>query len=732
MKNKLLPLIILALFSLSTVSLVCGDVLYDMNTVGGATGTWRTINGAVNSIYGFTVNGNGGGLTQVQWSVKNTTSAPSGGLECIVYGTNNLTTTNPFSPSNGAIPYAHSNNTFNCAAITGTTTITFYFSLGAITLTYGQRFFIALNVTGILANVQYAELSVTGAGFSYSTNGGTSWNPATTSRPVFWIYTTDVAAPGLGSDLNPPNPTLFINFNQSSPTDGTFYDCGNSTLAGYAAASGNNQYLYKMYFKLKINAAAPPYTGILRASVFNNISASHYPYAGLAPYAYSDSYLNVTSITNTYQWFPFYFNCSINITSTKEWGFALSAINSVGLPFYYGKLDVTTTGFNDAYGTNQWGNVNIQPAMIVYTTTLFHGLPSGLSYSYDINPDPTYNFYDWGTGAVITQARNYTYTGTILNNTLPYVNGTFNVYKTTLYKGNLDAPVSTITNAANALGSGSVTLNGTGTVTNGVFTFYIYQDYYFGSVLTFQGFRINGTVNGTTDTFTSDLVIVASEPALIFDLGFSGGHFGGSTTYIATAPTEVFMQMGTTYNVRGTVYYGGVIGGNGTFSTQSTGLSVNSLIFQNGAYTQTATGTITNGQFTFVLGSRSAPSDVYEGFKVVITMSDNSTAEKIYNLRWRSDAWAPTWTTTPLYPADSSGLNGSMNIIINFLLLFLLVGAPALILGSKAGLPGLIVGGVFGLGLGAIAGIVPFWFILFCGAGIVAAFLMWRKNNGQG
>ena len=72
-----------------------------------------------------------------------------------------------------------------------------------------------------------------------------------------------------------------------------------------------------------------------------------------------------------------------------------------------------------------------------------------------------------------------------------------------------------------------------------------------------------------------------------------------------------------------------------------------------------------------------------------------------------------------------------MRSIVNIVLLLLLIGGPALILGSAAGMPGLIVGAAFGIGICVLAGLIPFWFVLIMGGAIVAGFFMWRKNNGQ-
>ena len=97
------------------------------------------------------------------------------------------------------------------------------------------------------------------------------------------------------------------------------------------------------------------------------------------------------------------------------------------------------------------------------------------------------------------------------------------------------------------------------------------------------------------------------------------------------------------------------------------------------------------------------------------------------------------WGTSPI-PGGLGGGGGAgfisdssitpiIGSFVNFMLLFIFVAAPAIGLGYKLGLPGMLGGGMFGLAAGVLIGRVPPWFIFVTATGLVLSFLMWR--NGQ-
>jgi hypothetical protein len=77
-------------------------------------------------------------------------------------------------------------------------------------------------------------------------------------------------------------------------------------------------------------------------------------------------------------------------------------------------------------------------------------------------------------------------------------------------------------------------------------------------------------------------------------------------------------------------------------------------------------------------------------------------------------------------------MTATVGLFVNFMLLFIFIAAPAIGLGYKLGIPGLLGGGMFGLAAGVLIGLVPPWFIFITATGLVLSFLMWRNmNNGK-
>lgn len=410
----------------------------------------------------------------------------------------------------------------------------------------------------------------------------------------------------------------------------------------------------------------------------------------------------------------------------QMWGSIDSgAPNAAGVAYTRSTVGVwSVSGANHDIDFAVYGNAYTAPAE-----------PTTYGYVWNLSPLPTYNYFAWGTSAVTTQTFNYTYTGQFTNNTNPTGTGTFSYYKTASFNGG-DGDL--ITDANDALTAGSVTLNGTGTVTNGQVIFYLLSPYVSGSTLTYQGIKVNGTIDG--QAFTSQFVLTASEPDMIFLGTLSGGHFGTvSPAFIALSPTLVYLQQRANYVYDGYCYVNNLLTGSGTFTTYSTGLSSDGTIL-NGPFNEIASGSVTNGHFSFVLASRQANQAVYEGYKVEVVLNDGKNYTATYRFAWQVDVW----TATPI-PGDTDGdgdvdaddnsdfpINSSdMMARINFIILFVIIGGPAFLLGVKAGLPGLIVGASLGLCLGVMANLIPFYMLFLVGAGLVSSFLMWRRNNGQ-
>lgn len=470
----------------------------------------------------------------------------------------------------------------------------------------------------------------------------------------------------------------------------------------------------------------------------------------------SSTILDSDTVTTSYVWYNFTFSGntqldyipytfglvvlddddeSTYLTNSNE--FWAEAVSSAGVKPYacynYGTNTGSTLGWYKPTNYFVKGYVYTL-AQLVPTPTPTPAPPTTI-YHYTITPTPTYTIWNYITSAQLTQGTDYGYTGTIISNSTPYGSGTYAVYKTPLYyNGSV-----MLQNASDSLGlTGSlvenVTLNRTGTFSlngQGQFTFTLSPQYISGSWKTYQGYKVNGTITSTGETFTSYFVAEASEPNLTYVGSMTGGHLGSTWAGIATAPTEVYLNQRSAYTYRGQTFVANVLSGTGNYTTYSTGLSSSSSIWTTGTYAQVATGNVTSGVFTFNFASRESTITIYEGYQVYVLLNDGRNYTATYYFSWRANVFGSP-TASGLIPSDSSGLSGSMLTIISFLVLFLLIGVPAFLLGVKAGLPGLIVGAILGLGIGVLAGLVPFWFIFLVGLGTVTALLMWRKNNGQG
>lgn len=508
----------------------------------------------------------------------------------------------------------------------------------------------------------------------------------------------------------------------------------NVAIAGYISSISVNMWKVgspNFIVKCRIEGTGNSYTGNPNGTIYASSTNT-----------YSASALS----TDTGSQYTFYFNGSYNMIQNQKYALIIyvsaftsgSGGNDVRIGFDY--TSPAGEGQYNYYQQSHWVGASATSDMLYYVyVDSTAPTSSTISYSYTITPDVTYNFYSWGTGAVLTQGTVYSYVGSVLNNTVPYVSGNYSIYKTALFNSNLGA---TITNASDALASGTVTLNQTGTYAGGIFLIDIFQDFVLNSSATYQGIRVNGTVSGSSETFTSDLVLMALEPSYQFIGQITGDIFDHAV--IAYFPTEITLRQDTPYRFDGFILLGGIyLNATGNFTLYSTGLSSLYNVATIGTYSLVNTGTIGNGTFSFTFGPRSSANTLFEGYKVQITTDSGIDANFTYNLGWYRLGGTSHTNPSPPYPSasfapfpssptDTTGISGTMTTIVSFIILFLIIGLPAVILGAVAGLPGLIMGGIFGLGIGVIAGLLPFWFIFLIGTGTVMTLLMWRRNKAEG
>lgn len=158
--------------------------------------------------------------------------------------------------------------------------------------------------------------------------------------------------------------------------------------------------------------------------------------------------------------------------------------------------------------------------------------------------------------------------------------------------------------------------------------------------------------------------------------------------------------------------------------------------------TNQVTKTITNGQFTFNLYTSTISQEFYYNINVSLTnfVITYQTYLQVVTLSGAPGGTTPTTGPFPtwnpgLTPGtgglDGASINYNLNVFVNFIILFLCVGAPALLLGVMAGAPGFIGGAILGLGVGTLAGLLPFWFIFLVGLAVVVMIMFWRNKAGD-
>lgn len=243
------------------------------------------------------------------------------------------------------------------------------------------------------------------------------------------------------------------------------------------------------------------------------------------------------------------------------------------------------------------------------------------TYSYSINPTPNYTVYNSLTSAHINQAQNYVYTGIVTSATEPYGVGSYNVYVTPLIEGNLNDNIlrDSMLSSFGLLGTEQLTLNKTGTFNlngNGQFNFNILQSYLYNSICTYQGFKINGTITGTGETFTSYIAIEAVEPltSQIIQVYLNGGML---TNYQLTEIGFNQLAFNTQYNASGYVFNNGVPYSGSTINITSTSIVNDQISVKNLPFSNNIALNLVNGTFTFLITPQIYSAfPLYQGIKI--------------------------------------------------------------------------------------------------------------------
>jgi hypothetical protein len=167
------------------------------------------------------------------------------------------------------------------------------------------------------------------------------------------------------------------------------------------------------------------------------------------------------------------------------------------------------------------------------------------------------------------------------------------------------------------------------------------------------------------------------------------------------------LAQGESYFIDVTTWINEEVGGVGNWSYGTTGLTDNSTLARISSHTWVQWGNFTGGTFSIPITTRiSAANTVYEG--IYVEVNNTYVAQGF----WIVYIWQSQLGEHPFGGGDVGGSEG----IASFIVLFCIIGFPPMLLGAAGakqgwGLQGMLFGGLFGLGIGVMIGLIPFWFV---------------------
>jgi hypothetical protein len=205
----------------------------------------------------------------------------------------------------------------------------------------------------------------------------------------------------------------------------------------------------------------------------------------------------------------------------------------------------------------------------------------------------------------------------------------------------------------------------------------------------------------------------------------------------SVAPYRAVCYQGTNYNLTGEIFVSQTRTGNGTYTVQTTGLSLDYYIDTNGTYGDTAiTGTVINGYFSCIISQRvSSYTSIYEGIKFNINISTGTTFETIKFVWTTSGLEDGLPHTTPIpSPTIDTGNTGigfsNGNALISAFGGIILVIVFALLFGAFAGKDGLLAGLVVSIFIASVTGLFPIYCVIV--SIIIGALMVFSSVHNSG
>lgn len=191
------------------------------------------------------------------------------------------------------------------------------------------------------------------------------------------------------------------------------------------------------------------------------------------------------------------------------------------------------------------------------------------------------------------------------------------------------------------------------------------------------------------------------------------------------------------YFYYGEVFLNGIRSGNGTYTVQSTGLSTDYYIDENGIYgSASINGSIINGLLNFTITGRISSYDtIYEGIKVNIAIGGGMDSF-IHKFVWTTNIYEdglPHVTPIPTPIPDTGSSLGFGMLTANTLVGLMLCLIISIFFGFFGGRDGLLTGLMIAIFVCSISGLFPIWGIIFSiiiGALAVLSHTGIPNNNG--
>jgi hypothetical protein len=488
-----------------------------------------------------------------------------------------------------------------------------------------------------------------------------------------------------------------------------------------------------------------------------------------------------TGNANTYfviQVFPSWSYLSTNNADSGTNKLYHAAASSAGAPAYTGNegnnraLFGETISFQDSTNTTGYFISRNSPTgtqFCIYAVTLSNGHTAYLGSSPQTDQYGTAFTY---FGGFIEQTLSGTNSFIDVLISFGYTYGSFQVMTAQLIRFNatsitvpasLSSTLST-TGLLRVMGVTSTSLTAFDALTDGTYiSIYfnnVYAEYYYpyiisdlntdfpqinggGSILSFQGniFHIAGSpvqVGGLIDAFAT--IGVTVDYTNLKCVAYSVTPLVSTLTYTyswSPAPsyeTQTLVQLlgSTTYVYTGHIDVNGV-NGQGTAT----------LLNLNSSTITVIKSLDSNGNFTFTFATPAVSIDSFFLISIALTNFNGNYAFTLETLILAGSSVTATPYPFPTYNGGSGGTGGgggvldgttvnyNLNIFVNFFLLFICIVAPAILLGVMAGTVGFLGGAVLGLGVGVLAGLLPFWFIFLVGLAIVAVLFYGKQQSQQ-